>query len=199
MKTDIELQEKINDCIQNKEEYVEWLCQNKTEKQLEKLEKKLDILYETAVSRKIKNHVQLIELWKEQVNSAIINLYNFGDFYTILKKMKRKSKTTQFERWFANNHYEWFNTRLRNSAEEVKSPYQLQLESALINSADFIEQMTHFENKKLNKNLNEYRKRKEAAINQQNYEAVELLDVYISQVNQARILKIKREQQQVHS
>ena len=88
LKPDSEIQEKINDCKENKMQYVEWLCQNKTEKQLERLLKRFDKLYEFAVHNKIVNHIELINLWKDQVNTSLIRLYNFDDYYTILKKIR---------------------------------------------------------------------------------------------------------------
>jgi len=52
IRTDIEIQEKINDNILNKNKYVEWLCQNKTEKQMEKLLHNLEKMYKFAVQKK---------------------------------------------------------------------------------------------------------------------------------------------------
>ena len=121
IKTETEIQEKINDCKQNKMRYVEWLCENKTEKQLEQLLKRFDKLYEFAVRNKIVNHIELIDLWKEQVNTSLIRLYNFDDYYSILKKIRNGKKLTFHEKIVRDNNYEWFYNRIYGlTAEEIK-------------------------------------------------------------------------------
>ncbi|OFY67582.1 MAG: hypothetical protein A3H98_03605 [Bacteroidetes bacterium RIFCSPLOWO2_02_FULL_36_8] len=112
LKPDSEIQEKINDCKENKMQYVEWLCQNKTEKQLERLLKRFDKLYEFAVHNKIVNHIELINLWKDQVNTSLIRLYNFDDYYTILKKIRNGKKFTFHEKIVIKNNYDWFYNRI---------------------------------------------------------------------------------------
>ena len=92
IRTDIEIQEKINDNILNKNKYVEWLCQNKTEKQMEKLLHNLEKMYKFAVQKKTTNHIQLINLWKDQVNTALKNYSNYKHLYTIIKKFNKKIK-----------------------------------------------------------------------------------------------------------
>jgi hypothetical protein len=62
MKSDAEVQEKINDCKLNKSKYIEWLCQNKTEKQLESMLKHINKLYVFAIANRLVKHIELIEL-----------------------------------------------------------------------------------------------------------------------------------------
>ena len=118
IRTDNEIQEKINDCMLNKSKYVEWLCQNKTEKQMEKLLHDLEKMYEFAVQKKITNHIKLIELWKDQVCTAMKNYSNYEHLYTILKKFNKNKKITSFERMIVNNNHDWFYNRIYDLAEE---------------------------------------------------------------------------------
>ena len=198
MKTNLEIQEKINDCIQNKEEYVEWLCQNQTEKQLEKLLKQLEGMYECAELEQMANHTELIKLWKDQVISALKNLGNYGECYAILKKIRNSKKLTQFERWLASNNDGWYSKRIYNPAKKEfeplkknEGPFKNPLEDAQINAEVYIEQMIHFDDKKLEKHLELFRQQRETAFKQQNHKAVELLDLYERQVIEARILKME--------
>ena len=52
-----EVEEKIQDCIQNEKMYVEWLCQNQTEKQLERKLKSIEKLNDFALHNNIARHV----------------------------------------------------------------------------------------------------------------------------------------------
>jgi hypothetical protein len=112
LKADIEIEEKINECIQNRSRHVEWLCQNKTEKQLEQLLKRLEKLHEFAVREQIAKHVELINLWKEEITVAMKNLANFENLYVILKKMNKKKKIISYERMFVDFNYDWFYNRI---------------------------------------------------------------------------------------
>ena len=118
IRTDNEIQEKINDCMLNKSKYVEWLCQNKTEKQMEKLLHNLEKMYKFAVQKKTTNHIQLINLWKDQVNTALKNYSNYKHLYTIIKKFNKNKKITSFERMIVNNNHDWFYNRIYDLAEE---------------------------------------------------------------------------------
>jgi len=123
MKSDAEVQEKINECILNKGKYIEWLCQNKTEKQLELMLKRIDKLYVFAISNRLLKHIELIELWKEQINAALKQLDNYGNLYAILKKVrKRKTRLTSYERMIAQNNDEWFVNRIYDlPLEEIET------------------------------------------------------------------------------
>ncbi len=118
IKTDIEIQEKINDCILNKSRYVEWLCQNKTERQMKQLLQRIEKMYEFAVHNKIIKHTELVDLWKDQVNTALKNFSNFENLYAILKKMKKMKKITSYERMFVDKNYDWFYNRIWRLTEE---------------------------------------------------------------------------------
>ncbi|MFA5782140.1 MAG: hypothetical protein WC868_07715 [Bacteroidales bacterium] len=118
IKTDIEIQEKINDCILNKSKYVEWLCQNKTERQMKQLLQRMEKIYEFAVQNKINKHIELVDLWKDQVNTALKNFSNYENLYAILKKMKKNKKTTSYERMFVDKNYDWFYNRIWGLTEE---------------------------------------------------------------------------------
>jgi hypothetical protein len=112
LKTDIEIEEKINECIQNRSRHVEWLCQNKTEKQLDQLLKRIEKMHEFAVREQIAKHVELINLWKEEITVAMKNLANFENLYVILKKMRKNKKITSYERMFVDFNYDWFYNRI---------------------------------------------------------------------------------------
>lgn len=118
IKTDAEIQDKITDCKQNKMQYVEWLCQNKTEKQLEKLLKRFDKLSEFAVYNNIVGHIELIDLWKDQVNTALRILPNSEHLYNVLKKMNRNKKLSFHEKLVRDCNYEWFYNRIYGLVEE---------------------------------------------------------------------------------
>ena len=119
IKTEIEIQEKINDCILNKSKYVEWLCQNKTERQMEQLLKRVDKLHEFAVCDKMAKRIELIELWKDQLNTALKNFSNCENLYIILKKIRKPNKKlTSYERMVVDINYDWFVNRIYGLTEE---------------------------------------------------------------------------------
>jgi hypothetical protein len=112
MKTDIEIEEKINECIENKTKHVEWLCQNKTEKQLEQLLIRIENLYEFTVRKQMTRDADLINLWKDAVNTAIEYRSSFENLYVILKKMKKYKKLTSYEKMIVDINYPWFRHRI---------------------------------------------------------------------------------------
>ncbi|MEK7719589.1 MAG: hypothetical protein AAB347_08275 [Bacteroidota bacterium] len=116
--TEDEVEGKILDCIQNERKYVEWLCQNLTEKQLERKLNSIEKLLEYALHNNIVRHVVLIELWKDQINKAIKNRSNYEHLYLILKKIRGKKKTTLYERMIMDNNYQWFYYRIYDMDEE---------------------------------------------------------------------------------
>jgi hypothetical protein len=198
MKTDSEIQKKINDCIQNKSSYVEWLCQNKTEKQLELMLKRINKLYVFAIANRLVKHIELIELWKEQINTALKQLDNYGNLYAILKKVrKRKAKLTAYERMIAQNNDEWFVKRIYDIPDEkieiveekMKTNITIRLEETIANAEKYIEQMQQMDDKKLSKHLDLFRQQMEMAYKQNNEEAYKLLYEYETQTIQARIRK----------
>lgn len=84
----------------------------------------------------------------------------------------------------------------------MKSVAKIKIEEAKKNAESFIQQMTYFDDKKLEKHLDLFQKQKAMAFKQQNHEAFELLDLYEWQVIQARVLKMEMEskiKKQVHS
>ena len=117
-KTGIEIEERINDCLKNKSKHVEWLCQNKTENQLEQLKKRLEKMYEFAVLKQITRHIELIDLWKDGVNTALKNLSNFENLYAILKKMRKNKKLTSYEKMIADINCDWLVNRRYDLAED---------------------------------------------------------------------------------
>ncbi len=120
-KTDIEIEERINDCLKNKSKHVEWLCQNKTEKQLEQLIKRIEKMYEFALLKQITRHIELIDLWKDEINTALKNLSNFENLYAILKKMRKNKKLTSYEKMIADINYDWLVNRIYDLAgDEIK-------------------------------------------------------------------------------
>lgn len=121
-KTDIEIEERINDCLKNKSKHVEWLCQNKTEKQLEQLIKRIEKMYEFALLKQITRHVELIDLWKDEINTALKNLSNFENLYAILKKMRKNKKLTSYEKMIVDINYDWLVYRIYDLAgDEIKT------------------------------------------------------------------------------
>lgn len=113
-----EVEEKIQDCIQNEKKHVEWLCQNQTEKQLERKLKSIQKLLDFALHNNIARHVVLIGLWKDQINKAIKNRSNYEHLYLILKKFRSKKKTTAMERIIIDDNYEWFYYRIYDLDED---------------------------------------------------------------------------------
>jgi heme oxygenase len=116
LKTDSEKKEKINECILNKSKHIEWLCQNKTEKQLEQLLKRLEKMNEFVDLNQTVSHIELISLWKEEVKSALKNFSDFENFYIILRKMKKNKKITKYERMIADMNHDWFYNRIYDVA-----------------------------------------------------------------------------------
>ena len=115
-KTDTEIREKINDCLLNKSKHVEWLCQNKTEKQLRQLLKRLEKMNEFAIPNQTTAHMELIGLWNEEVKAAMKNISDFENFYIILKKMKKNKKLTKYGRMIVDMN--WFYNRIYDLTEE---------------------------------------------------------------------------------
>lgn len=121
MKTAAEILLKINDCIQNKSQYVEWLCENKTEKQLELLKKKIDNLLAVAIRNNITDHITLINLWKDQIDTAITKYSNLEHLYVVLRKIKKNKKLTSHEQLVVDCNYDWFvNKNYGLPSEEIK-------------------------------------------------------------------------------
>lgn len=118
IKTNVEIQEKINDCLLNKSRYVEWLCQNKTEKQMEKLSERIDKIYHVAVSDNMTKHIELIEIWKDTVSKALKKFSNYEHLYVILKKMRKNRKITSYERMVVDINHDWFYDRIYDLPEE---------------------------------------------------------------------------------
>lgn len=75
--------------------------------------KRINKLYLFAVTKKLVKHIELIELWKEQINAALKHIDNYGNLYAILKKIRKpKGKLTAYERMIAQNNEEWFVDRI---------------------------------------------------------------------------------------
>ena len=117
-KTDLEIEESIINCLQNKSKHVEWLCQNKTENQLKQLIKRLEKMYEFAVLKQITRHIELIDLWKDEVNTSLKNRSNFENLYAILKKIRKNKKLTSYEKMIADINYDWLVNRIYDLAED---------------------------------------------------------------------------------
>lgn len=121
MKTAAEIQLKINDCIENKLQYVEWLCENKTEMQLERLKNKIEKLVVVAKRENITEHIMLITLWQEHINCALDKMDKKGNLFEILKKIRRDRKLSSHEQLVVDCNYDWFvNKNYGLPTEEIK-------------------------------------------------------------------------------
>lgn len=121
MKTSTEIPFKIKDCIAHKSEYVEWLCENKTEKQLEQFKRKIDSLLASAMQYSGTEHIKLINLWKDQIETAIRQYSNQEHLYIVLRKMGKNKKITSHERLIMDCNYDWFYRKLYGlTAEKMK-------------------------------------------------------------------------------
>lgn len=116
--SDKDVEEKILDYQRNEVWYVEWLCQNKTEKQLISMSKQIDKFLAFAQRNNLERHVVLINLWKDHVEKAMKYRDNYENLYIILKKLKNKRRISSYERMFVDHNFDWFNTRLYNWLEE---------------------------------------------------------------------------------
>ena len=175
--TDAEVEEKILDCIENKEKYVEWLCQNQTEKQLRLKLKTVEELMEYAVKNKIARHCVLIELWKDQFKTALKNLLIYEDHYKVFKKIKAEKKQTSSEKMMFEINFDWINYRLYDVPPKI-----IKLEEAILNADFYIEEMNSWDDAKRIMYLDLLRKQIPIAYKQGDYEAFELFKEYERQV-----------------